>query len=80
MPDALSVLPLAVLLAIAVHCLITGLHTGRRGAPPAAAEAFRDPRPLVACHRPSCGHMSWPHDETDQGLRCSRCGLINPDS
>ncbi|MFF7012258.1 hypothetical protein ACFY9Y_22280 [Streptomyces fimicarius] len=79
MSDALSVLPLAVLLAIAVHCLITELHTGRRGAPP-AAEPFRDPRPLAACHRPVCGHVSWPHDETDGGLRCSHCGLINPDA
>ncbi|MEU4920218.1 hypothetical protein AB0G29_12765 [Streptomyces parvus] len=79
MPDLLPVVLLAVLLVIAVRCLISGLHTGRRGPTP-AVEPYRDPRPLVACHRPVCGHMSWPHDETDEGLRCSHCGQLNPDS
>ncbi|MER8262697.1 hypothetical protein ABT007_00715 [Streptomyces griseus] len=78
MPDALAVLLLAVLLAVAARCLTTALHTGRRA--PAPTEPYRDPRPLVACHRPSCGHMSWPHDETPEGLRCSHCSQINPDS
>ncbi|MFD4000885.1 hypothetical protein [Streptomyces rubiginosohelvolus] len=78
MPDVLPVLLLAVLLAVAVRCLTTALHTGRRA--PAAVEPYRDPRPFVACHRPSCGHVSWPHDETDEGLRCSHCGQINPDA
>ncbi|WP_069737442.1 hypothetical protein [Streptomyces sp. EN27] len=79
MPDLLPVLLLAVLLVIAVRCLTAALHTGRRSTAP-AVEVYRDPRPLVACHRPVCGHMSWPHDETDEGLRCSHCGQINPDS
>ncbi|WP_274031452.1 hypothetical protein [Streptomyces sp. MMBL 11-1] len=77
MPDVLPVLLLAVLLAVAVRCLTAALHTGTR-AP--AQEPYRDPRDLVACHRPSCGHMSWPHDETPEGLRCTHCGQINPDS
>ncbi|MER6598935.1 hypothetical protein [Streptomyces parvus] len=79
MPDLLPVVLLAVLLVIAVRCLTAGLHTGRRSTAP-AVEPYRDPRPLVACHRPVCGHMSWPHDETDEGLRCSHCNQINPDS
>ncbi|MYW99913.1 MULTISPECIES: hypothetical protein [unclassified Streptomyces] len=79
MPDLVPVVLLAVLLVIAVRCLIAGLHTGRRSTAP-AVEPYRDPRPLVACHRPVCGHMSWPHDETDEGLRCTNCGLINTDA
>ncbi|MFJ5888122.1 hypothetical protein [Streptomyces californicus] len=79
MPDALPVLLLAVLLVIALRCLAAGLLTGRRSKGP-AVEPDRDPRHLMACHRPSCGHMSYPHDETDEGLRCSHCGQLNPDA
>ncbi|MGW1437254.1 hypothetical protein ACWD7M_18625 [Streptomyces griseus] len=75
MPDALAVVLLAVLLAVAARCLTTALHTGRRA--PAAVEPRRDPRPLVACHRLSCAHNHRPHDETPEGLRCTGCGHIN---
>ncbi|XUZ24711.1 hypothetical protein ACQVDT_06985 [Streptomyces sp. RMIT01] len=74
----LAVLVLAVLLALAARFLIAGLHAARRI--PSAAGTGGDSRPLVACHRPQCGHVSWPHDETDEGLRCSHCGQINPDA
>ncbi|GGZ53001.1 hypothetical protein [Streptomyces rubiginosohelvolus] len=73
-----AALALGVLLALAVRLLVAGLYAARRI--PATVEPFRDPRPLVACHRPKCGHISWPHDETDEGLRCSNCGQLNPDA
>lgn len=78
MPDALPVLLLAVLLAVAVRCLTAALHTGRQAPPP--AEPARDSREHLACHRPSCGHIARPHDATDEGLRCTGCGEINSPS
>ncbi|MEV6471568.1 hypothetical protein [Streptomyces sp. NPDC051657] len=78
MPEWIPFLLLAVLLAVAVRCLTTALHTGRRGTPP--EEPFRDRREFLACHRPSCGHNERPHDETDEGLRCTGCGEINTPS
>ncbi|WP_433406919.1 hypothetical protein [Streptomyces sp. CA-146814] len=78
MPEWLLVVVLAVFLAAAVHRLAVAIHTARRPAPAPAAQVFRDPRPLVACHRTSCGHMSWPHDVAQDGaLLCSNCGQIN---
>lgn len=76
MPDALPILLLAVLLAVAARCLTTALHTGRQATPPAEPET-RDLREHLACHRPSCGHIARPHDATDEGLRCTGCGQIN---
>ncbi|MFJ9982526.1 hypothetical protein ACIQUD_00425 [Streptomyces globisporus] len=79
MPDVLPVLLLAVLLVVALRCLTTALHAGRRGTAP-AVEPYRDPRKGFACHRTSCGHMSLPHDDTPEGWRCSGCGHLNPDA
>ncbi|WP_367572810.1 hypothetical protein [Streptomyces globisporus] len=79
MPDVLPVLLLAVLLAVAVRCLTTALHTGRHGTAP-TVEPDRDPRPDFACHRTSCGHMTLPHDDTPEGWLCSGCNRINPDA
>lgn len=74
-----AALVLGGLLALGVRFLTTKLHAARRATAP-AVEPYRDPRKGFACHRTSCGHMSWPHDETAEGLRCSRCGQINPDA
>ncbi len=78
-PAFLSVVLLSVLLVIALRFLMAGLHTHRRSTAP-AMEPFRDPRKGFACHRPSCGHMTLPHDETPEGWLCSGCGRINPDT
>lgn len=80
MPDVLPVLLLAVGLVAALRWLSAALATGRGVA--VAPAPSQDPETCfhVACHRPSCGHVEWPHDVTAEGLRCTHCGLINAES
>ncbi|MYR36412.1 hypothetical protein [Streptomyces sp. CFMR 7] len=73
----LIVLVLALVLAVALPRL-TDRRRPRRPATPPARDTER--RMWVACHRPRCGHMEWPHDVTAAGLRCTHCGHINTPS
>ncbi|MBK3561006.1 hypothetical protein JHN55_31640 [Streptomyces sp. MBT56] len=80
MPDSLPLLLLALGLVAALRWLSTALATGRGGVVAPAPGRDTEARFHVACHRPSCGHIERPHDVTDEGLRCTHCGLINADS
>ncbi|MER7696202.1 hypothetical protein [Streptomyces sp. NPDC096095] len=74
MSDALPVLFLAVLLAVAVRCLTTAITTGRRPKPPPSDRA--DEYGIWhECHNPACGgHGPTVHRYTTAGLVCTGCG------
>ncbi|WP_228989451.1 hypothetical protein [Streptomyces sp. DH8] len=80
MPDQTPFLLLAVGLVAALRWLSATLTTGRGVV--AAPTLARDTETCIhmACHRPSCAHIEWPHDVTDEGLRCTHCGQINSPS
>ncbi|MEU6952107.1 hypothetical protein [Streptomyces sp. NPDC045714] len=80
MPESLPFLLLALGLVAAFRWLSAALATGRGLAVAPAPGRDTETRIFVACHRPSCGHVEWPHDVTAEGLRCTHCGLINTDS
>ncbi|MFJ8842982.1 hypothetical protein ACIRFF_08770 [Streptomyces cyaneofuscatus] len=77
MAELLPFLLLAVLLAAAVRCLITAITPARDTTPEPQPSRDTETRVWVACHRPRCGHMQWPHDVTSEGLRCTHCGQLN---
>ncbi|AGK78602.1 hypothetical protein SFUL_3684 [Streptomyces microflavus DSM 40593] len=68
---------LAVLLAVAMRCLHVALAPARSTTPDLQPDSPAQTRLYMACHRPRCGHMEWPHDRTDEGLRCTHCGELN---
>ncbi|MEV5688600.1 hypothetical protein AB0L68_36390 [Streptomyces sp. NPDC052164] len=56
--------------------LSAALGTARRATSPAPGRDT-ETRLYVACHRPSCGHLEWPHDVTGEGLVCTHCRKLN---
>ncbi|MFJ9889836.1 hypothetical protein ACIQRW_28830 [Streptomyces sp. NPDC091287] len=80
MPEQIPFLLLALGLVAVLRWLSAALATGRGVVVAPAPVRDTETRIHVACHRPKCAHIEWPHDVTDEGLRCTHCGEINADS
>ncbi|MFI7236141.1 hypothetical protein [Streptomyces cyaneofuscatus] len=78
MPELLPIALLAVLLAVAVRCLVLAANTSRRPVPPPPApERTAAQVPSAACHNIRCGaHNQTPHRATALGLVCVGCGQL----